>query len=261
MRPVASPREVWEYLRILEKNRFLPNFWCSGDYFAAAEWVVVENDGFFEVHDDEGVIVLPPLNREGEVGPFSFCWSGFSNLSLNVTSQFLDWEYIYNPANFLAMVGGKWQVFRKNIRKFPDRAGESLLYVKPSSLSILFTPLVAWLEDHKGSELFDPETIIRYIEQGLGSYKVLVGKDTGNVYGVNIWDENYLYINFRYSFCSPRLFISEYLRWRFYTDEEILFSGKMVNDGGCLGFSSLEDFKDKMNPMHKREVFSYGGIL
>ena len=50
-------------------------------------------------------------------------WSDFDNLQLgginDRKSQFLDWEYIFDPNSFKDLSGKKWEVFRKNIRKWP----------------------------------------------------------------------------------------------------------------------------------------------
>jgi hypothetical protein len=75
---------------------------------------------------------------------------------------------------------------------------------------------------------------------------------------VNAWDENWQYINFR--FCIIRQgepFLDEFARWLFYTDGQIQAKNKLVNDGGTLGNPGLEHFKDKLNPVHKRKVYSW----
>jgi hypothetical protein len=85
----------------------------------------------------------------------------------------------------------------------------------------------------------------------------LINNDSGKVLGINIWDLNDTYINYRYCFCSNEPFLSEYMRLLFYTDPEILSTGKLVNDGGCLGNDNLKAFKKKLNPISVREVSSY----
>ena len=75
----------------------------------------------------------------------------------------------------------------------------------------------------------------------------------GKIYGLNIWDENFQYINYRYCICGKEDFISEYMRLLFYTDSVILNKGKLVNDGGVLDNPKLRFFKDKLNPMQVKE--------
>jgi hypothetical protein len=51
--------------------------------------------------------------------------------------------------------------------------------------------------------------------------------------------------------------LDEFVRYLFYTDREILSKNKFINDGGTVGNSGLERFKDKLNPFRKRKVYSY----
>ena len=75
---------------------------------------------------------------------------------------------------------------------------------------------------------------------------------------LNIWDENYKYVNYRFCFVDhSEPFLDEFVRYLFYTDLWILSKNKLVNDGGVLGRPGLEKFKDRLHPFRKRKVYSY----
>jgi len=91
----------------------------------------------------------------------------------------------------------------------------------------------------------------------VGIEKMGLYKD-GKLVAINIWDENYKYINYRYCIVDRKEpFLDEFVRYLFYTDLVILKTGKLVNDGGTVGNQGLEHFKDKLNPIRKRKVHSY----
>ncbi len=76
--------------------------------------------------------------------------------------------------------------------------------------------------------------------------------------GMNVWDENHLYINYRLCIVDPsERFLDEFMRYLFYTDPLIMEQNKLVNDGGVLGNEGLKRFKDKMNPFSVRPVYSW----
>jgi hypothetical protein len=78
------------------------------------------------------------------------------------------------------------------------------------------------------------------------------------IVAMNVWDENYKYINYRFCLVkSDERYLDEFCRFLFYTDMDVYFQRKLINDGGVLGSSGLEFFKDKMNPLRKRTVYSY----
>lgn len=103
--------------------------------------------------------------------------------------------------------------------------------------------------------IHDDEVMIDYLFHG-DNRKILVDKN-GFILGINIFDSNYKYINFRFSFSRNIKFLSEYLRYVFYTDPAILNQNKLVNDGGSLDNKNLAFFKEKLNPLEKRKIFSY----
>jgi hypothetical protein len=257
-----------QYLELLEKAGITPNFWCSQEYFDKASLKEVEINPSVFVTD--GVwTVFPPINKHTLklTDHFLFnderIWSDFPEWSpSNWSSQFLDYEYIYDPRNFLSMEGGNWAVFRKNCRKWPRRFGNEVLrysYMTPNVALFLRTELndlfLNWLEGKpQEEEIQDNEVLDRYLIDGKNR-KILFHKN--RIYGINIWDENYRFINYRYCICRPEEYLSEYMRLLFYSDPDIYGKGKMVNDGGVLDNPNLKKFKDKLNPVSIREVKSW----
>ena len=240
-----------EYLQLLKKQKITPNWWCSEEYFRRAELTVEVIGASVRVFDrrqqmfpavglGEGIRVKDP---EG-------FWADFVELP---GKEFLDYEYIYDPHEFMTMLGGDWAVFRKNSRKFSRRIGEKLEYVWFGARykAQLEKLMMGWVD--KFDEIRDAEVLIDYVLNG-DSRKVLLGQESDNLYGLNVWDENFQYINFRYSICSEEPFLAEYLRLLFYQDMDK--QNKLVNDGGVLDNSSLKNFKDKMNPLFVRTVKS-----
>jgi hypothetical protein len=188
-------------------------------------------------------------------------WGGLpgTNFPSDYKKEFLSFEYIYDPKSFQDLSGNRWQVFRKNIRKFPGRYGNApLRYIEATSehegdLKNLFLEWVGTKGEDQ--EIHDDEVMIDYLFHG-NNRKILVDKNN-YVLGVNIWDSNHFYINFRFNFSRNIKFLNEYLRYIFYTDPVILNQNKLVNDGGSLDNEKLAAFKEKLNPLEKREIFSY----
>ena len=259
-------KQASEYLELMEKFQITPNFWCSGEYFQKADLETIVYDSgnvgveevleegnryaiFPRMHPKRGLLQEPPY------------WSDFPETSNKAGKLvFLDYEFLYNPNNFLNMSGGQWQVFRKNCRKFPNRRPPgSLHYVNVKAMDdpkrvkeALYNWLSAITEE---TVVQDHEVLFRYVYEG-ENRKVLMDTDLKIIYGLNIWDENYKFINYRYCFCGRENFLSEYMRWLFYTDSEILNKNKLVNDGGTLDSPALFDFKNKLNPVSVRRVYS-----
>jgi len=274
-----------KYLEVLKNFNVTPNFYCSQEYFEKAKLKeVVIDDLIFWEEDDW--IICPPINiYTGELFSGIFTpdqsrylshmsgkkrvWSSFQDWHLPDTwkEEFLDYEYFYRPKDFTRLEGGRWQVFRKNIRKFPGRYGKAPLdytYVEyiedkkgeefvTDQLEILF---LDWLEmQGREEKIEDDEVIMSYLYEG-NLRKVLFDKDF-TILGINIWDFNHSFINFRFSFNRGHKFLSEYIRYLFYTDSEILNQNKLVNDGGILGDKNIQAFKEKLNPAHRTKLFSY----
>ncbi len=244
-----------EYLYLLEKFGIAPNFWCSEEYFKRAGWELKEPEpGVFQMFLD-GDPMLPPIHQdkgllEGD------CFADFEGYTGFGEPVFLDYEYIYDPKEFLAMEGKKWAVFRKNVRKFPQRVNEVLIYRPVENFCASSNPLNEWLEEKGEEDIHDADTMVDFVLNG-ENRKVLVGADSGIIYGINVWDSNYKFINYRYCFHAGGNFLSEFLRLTFYLDPDVSSTGKLINDGGSLDKDWLRAFKLKMNPIRERRVYTW----
>lgn len=262
------------YLKLLEKYKVTPNFICSQEYFEKAKIEEIEKDGFIYWKQYDWILCPPISIHNGELLGVPKDWATkiwidflYWSPPIGYELSFLDWEYIYKPKDFTNMSGGNWSTFRKNVRKFPGRYGKApISYVHINEITRkmgerfvedgLKNLLVRWLNSQgENEEIQDDDVILEYLYKG-ENRKVLIDKDY-TLLGINIFDLNYFYINFRYSFSQDHKFLSEYLRYLFYTDPTILHHNKLVNDGGSLGNKNLESFKDKLNPVAKRPVYSY----
>lgn len=250
-----------EYLQALEKFDIEPNFWCADEYFQKAGWQIKCSEVLMGVVDSDGVLMLPTMNlvRGGLSNPPGKCWAG---LPIQQYGKFLDYNFIYDPKQFLDLSGGQWQAFRKNSRKFINRNPDKKFYyldvsqIDGNLSEALPEIFCGWLEGKPEDAIIqDDDVIFDYLQNGRNR-KVLLDQ-YGNVYGINIWDENYLYWNFRYCFCRPGQFLSEYMRLLFYTDPEIQSKNKLVNDGGCLDDKNLYAFKMKLNPLKINKIYSW----
>jgi len=261
------------YMGLLQTACVEPNFWCSSEYIKKAGLkivVVMPLNIPIYVSDEDWAVFPTSFYDEGNT-PFELplgCkgiwsdWVGFNPKGLK--PEFLDYEYIYDPKAFLNLSGNKWMTFRKNCRKFPNRYKgrieyTSLFYVDEEIDDVINKELecllINWLED-RNDEIQDDDVILKYLYEG-ENRKVLWDADSGKVLGINIWDSNYQYINYRYCFTRKMDYLSEYMRYLFYTDPIILNEGKLVNDGGVLGNENLKKFKDKLNPIRVRRVNSW----
>lgn len=258
------------YLKLLEKYKITPTFPCSQEYFERSG-IEEQTCGDYVYWKQHEWFIGPPINSlTGElvksppsdwIIPMNKIWACFHNweMSSDYKKEFLSFEYIYDPKNFLKMEGGRWSIFRKNIRKFPGRYGNApLRYIEATSdheedLKKLFLEWVGTKGEDQ--EIHDDEVMLNYLFHG-NNRKILVDKNN-YILGVNIWDLGYSQIYFRFNFSRNIKFLNEYLRYIFYTDPIILNQNKLVNDGGSLDNKNLEAFKDKLCPLEKREIFSY----
>lgn len=266
-----------KYLELMESNQIEPNFWCSEEYFKMANCKELKGDYKAGITAPDYGLLLPPLNRMGRVSidPGINIWSdlpgymgGLEEESeyLQVNKRFLDYNYIYDPKNFLNMEGGNWAVFRKNVRKWFRNCslGKSIeyrrLYNSEDWYDELEALFIKWLSNRKDDEIQDDEVMINFLFGGEYRAGLFRGKE---LVGVNIWDFNWKYVNYRYCICLPEPFLSEYMRFLFYTNPVSNIGGKMVNDGGVLDKPSLKAFKDKLNPVEVKKIYSWefkGGI-
>lgn len=251
-----------KYLEQLELLKIKPNFWCSDEYFQKAGFRIISDDNLTWVEDIEGQIIFPLLvDNKGilQIVPDKGIWAGLKDFHPNDgQADFLDYEYIYDPKKFQEMKGKHWTVFRKNCRKYPNRFSSSLLYTSRyncnASCDSQISELVSsWLESIPDSKVHDATVLLEYVFKGMNR-KILVD-GSGQIHGLNIWDENYMFINYRYCICQDEPFLSEYMRWLFYID--MIEKDKLVNDGGILDRPALKKFKDKLNPIEVNEVYSW----
>jgi hypothetical protein len=262
-----------KYLRLVEKYKLTPNFWCSEEYFKLSKWDEYFIDGWVFIVDPGWGVVLPPIHETKGLAdpPIRKFWSDLVNSAPmeGWTSEFLDNEFIYDPKDFRPeeMTGKKWSVFRKNSRKFRDRTEGEIAY-SPAPLYIvqfgnkrlekeIEEVTCRWLQfmDDK-RKIEDADVMLRYLSEG-GNRRILYDNEKGNVYGINVFDSNFRYINFRYCICGKENFVSEYLRLLFYLTVGLQIPDKPVNDGGNLGSVELLKFKQKLNPISVREVHTW----
>jgi len=253
----------YDYLRLLESKKIRPNFWCSEEYFDKAGFKEIRGGATSRpsvtIEDADGQLILPPLNTIPGTGWLPLeknVWAGLNGFEpIDGAKKFLDSEYIYDPTAFLDMRGKKWQTFRKNCRKFPKRHRlrftYNLLTHPPRHKVVEFVNY--WMGASTWDEFHDAEVMIKYIYEGKNR-EVLVDY-TGDIHGINIWDESYMYINYRYCLCVNLPFLSEYMRYLFYINKA--GQAKLINDGGILDRPELKRFKDKLNPVQVNDVYSW----
>jgi hypothetical protein len=201
-----------------------------------------------------------PLNKDTTEYPYNLnIWADFSNLLPPYPNlAFLDYEYIFNPDEFKDLSGGKWEVFRKNIRKWP-KAHPKWTYNEEFDGRQSELLVAEWLEQ-KQDNVLDAGLVIDFAISSdvRGVYRKYLYDESGILVAINIWDHNWKYINYIYCIIrKDQPYLDEFARYLFYTDPDIQEFKKLINDGGCLGNKGLERFKDKLNPVRKREVHSW----
>ena len=251
------------YLDRGKKIKLIPNFFVSEPYLKLSKVLCISYSCWVWIEDDKWLL-FPPLNISKKVNyqcPFLSqlkpVWSDFeSSIPYLFDKRFLDWEYIFNPTHFNDLIGGKWEVYRKNRRKWP-RTHEKWSYSSISHQRSACLLVSEWLEG-KEDDIQDAELLAEYI---LGDQPGVHKKylyDLDELIAINAWDENWHYINYRFCIIKKgQSYLDEFVRNLFYTDPEIQAKNKLINDGGCLGSSGLERFKDKLNPIKKRAVYSW----
>lgn len=261
-----------KYLSLLEKGNITPNFYCSQEFIQKEGMKEITEDGYVYL-TESGWIVCPPIKEETaaliteKTDWLDKVWSDFPGWEFPGPhiDYFMDHEFLYNPEHFQKMEGGEWQTFRKNCRKFPRRFGRNLHYTKLEPLyqtkgqafveKRLERVLINWLESiNENKVIHGEDAMLKYLMKG--EHRKALYTDRGDIYGVNCWDSNYKFINFRFCFCRDEDYLSEYMRRLFYTDPVIFSQNKLVNDGGSVGNPNLERFKRKLNPLQIREVKS-----
>lgn len=263
MEILKNQKTSWEYLETLRKTEISPNFWCSEEYLKLAGAKIYYNEERNAIWPElDEFCLLPPLTTiPVPAASFEFyplpIWSDFNQFKSFGSCEFLDWEYIYDPTNFVAMEGKNFSSFRKNVRKLPSRTQLQLEYKWITGVpeDSVWTMFFSWVKNHGVENLQDSDLIEKYLVCGQDRKGLWMGD---KLVGINIWDDNWKYVNFRYHFYDPNEpFLSEYLKRLFYIDMLSLNKGKLVNDGGTLGNPNLEFFKDRLNPIIKRKVFTW----
>ncbi|MHA2017137.1 MAG: hypothetical protein ACTSXY_02575, partial [Promethearchaeota archaeon] len=224
-------RNLLTYLTILKKKRIDPNFWISFPYLNSIGAVSIHNNGWWWVEEDEKPLFPAISLREKESYPIQEGWADFANLTFpEGKTTFLDYEYLYRPSDFLNMKGSKWATFRKNARKWFRRNNGECCYTRKRVLQKEIEKLlIKWLD--KGLfEVHDDEIIIKYLfDPPPETFHGFLLSSCGSLLGINCWDENYKYINYRISICDPEEpFLNEFCRLLFYQDSFIQNSHKLV---------------------------------
>lgn len=244
---------VLGYLEAVRESGKSPNFWTSASFLDLKydlEWI--EEDGLqgFKELGEPGWF-LPPLDGLGRLRTDCDVWACMYGDS---DGEFLDYEFIYRPADFLDLSGGHWTTFRKNVRKWPSRTRGTTVYrelgrdeMPGEAVSLL----ASWAV---GRTIYDAETLGRISIHGERRFGLFVDD---RLVGLNVCDDNWEFLNFRLCLDDGSPFIQEFLRYSFYTSPFVLGCGKLVNDGGCLGLPGLERFKRKLNPVEVRTIYSY----
>jgi hypothetical protein len=258
--------EIKTYLKRAEELGIDPNFYLSEPYLNLIGARCYVRMGWVWIEEGDWCVFPPlPLTLLSHLTPpydQRKIWSDFEGKNPNYFhSTFLDWEYIFNPTHFNSLSGGKWETYRKNIRKWPKQHPNweySNIFVGEEVQKLIGE----WLEDKK-DDMQDADLLAMFIlipqtSGYAGIYRKFIYNSDESLVAINVWDENYKYINYRYCIVKDKNpYLDEFARYLFYTDPDIQSKGKLINDGGSIGNEGLEKFKDKLNPVRKREVHSW----
>lgn len=258
------------YLKEMTTRRIEPNFWCSREYLKHAGAVEKVNGDLVWIEDpDTGDLLFPAMSLTKGLVAWSpdnrAVWSDFYGgapfrTAYDWRPEMLDREFIYDPVDFLNLKGGKWKVFRKNVRKWPRRnEGSRYVHLNPTDTgegkyyNAISALVLKWLDTVGEGKVHDGNVLVKFCLYGCCRAVLLRGDE---VVGLNVWDFSPGgRINFRFTISLPdEPFLSDYLRLLFYTDKPVVLSDKWVNDGGCLDNDGLERYKRKLNPIRTRVV-------
>lgn len=245
------------YWTLIKQLNLLPNWWMSAEYIDKSGLVETKTGPLEGFKSPDGCgWFFPPLynSQRFEFSDEIFCGFLYEEEDEQSNHNFLDFQFIYSPKQFVSLQGSRWQIFRKNIRKYPKRCGGKIEYKKVEHIQHskeVANLLIQWSANRK---LFDPKTITTFALKGQHRWGLF---NNGCLVGLNVHDENPIFINYRYCIDDGTPFLNEYLRHRFYTNPIVLAANKLVNDGGCLGSETLKKFKLKLNPTKIYKVFSY----
>lgn len=243
-----------EYLNRAYELGILPNFWLAEEYLKIQDITVETNNKVIWIQEGEWAL-FPPLPLYGSLrdtereSPALKIWSDFANYTVGSKLGFLDWEYMYDPYAFHVLKGSRWAVFRKNSRKWPRNKKWEYSPTPPPDKDITAL-LLKWLGNRPEESIEDFESMEWFLFNGLRRGFVF---EQDRLVGINAWDGKYPYLMYRYCVTDPdEPFLDEFTRLLFYQNT----SAQLVIDGGTLGNAGLERFKDKLNPISKRKVYS-----
>ena len=264
---------IGDYLTLEEKSKVRPTFFHSLPYLILSNAKAFIENGWAWVEADSWLLFPAILYKPGQglaTYPHDKVWvyTTFDKyLTYNRSVQnlpelkFLDYEYIFDPNSFKDLSGGDWNVYRKNIRKWP-KTHEKWEYTDKFNLNKLLSLLIEWTKERQDS-IKDFPFIWRYFNRttsssiSLGIHIKVLKNEFNEIVAVNAWDMNWKFINFRFCITRPgEPYLQEFTRYLFYTDEDILKWNMLVNDGGAMDNPGLERFKDKMNPKEKNLMYS-----
>ena len=242
-------RSQEDYWTSLAKSDFIPNFFMTPEYAEKADLEWSQCGNLYGWRDKwERGWSFPPLGPKG-FETQHMVWAGFADV---VGSDILDRLYIYDSWLFNDLTGSRWSIFRKNIRKYPERIGGDLVYRRleereqEDEISDMF---LKWSE---GKEVQDPVVMIRFFLFGKLRWGLF---RNGGLVGVNVGDENHRHAVYRYCLDNGSPFLNEYLRYLFYLSEWVQ-NKRWVNDGGDLDNPKLARFKKKLNPIKIYQIYS-----
>lgn len=250
------------YLNILQQfifQRIFPNFYCSLEYFEKANWKVKSDGGHnIQIVDSDDAPMLPAISlKEGKcnINLDKEYMAGFSGLTSR--GKFHDYEFIYDPKEFLSIEGGRWKMTRKNIRWAKLDIGKSL-YVSENPGNFDEKDIQNFLEKwgEKYENIYDPETLIKYILSG-NNRIFFSGEKNKELFGIIAYDGNFNYINFRYCIVKEGIRgLSDLMRVLFYQMISACYRNKLVNDGGSLDSDTLHKYKARLNPCQINKIWS-----
>lgn len=240
----------------------VPNFFLSEPYLLLSKAKYVEKDGWIWLQDSYWTL-FPQLPLEGASDhpqELKRIWALFPNDEpFNDHYRFLDWQYLFRTSDFLDMSGHRWETFRKNSRKWPNR-NEGWRYSSDLPPSARAGELIAQWLDAKRNDVHDGELLawFAFFDSDLPISRKFLYNKSGELIAINAWDENWMFVNYRVCIVkSEEPFLDEFIRLLFYTDPDVISRNKIINDGGTLGHEGLERFKDKMNPFQKIKIYSW----
>jgi hypothetical protein len=261
---------IADYLTLAERQKIRPTFFHSLPYLLVSKAKAYLENGWVWVEADDWLLFPGMLVQMGKgLAPYPhdkvWIYTTFNekNKPPIMLSEFvfLDYEYIFDPNSFKDLSGGSWNVYRKNIRKWP-KSHQKWVYTDKFNQNSILKLLLEWV-DAKSETIKDFPFIWSYFNRtsasliSLGIYIKVLKDENNEIVAINTWDVNWKFVNFRFCITKPgEDYLQEFTRYLFYTDPDVLKWEMLVNDGGALDNPGLEKFKDKMNPKEKNLMYS-----